>query len=331
MGISIAWPVIGERKPEWERSIQFYGYCEVLPDRRKPQSVEKAFREWALKRRLACIDGENMVAFDPKAFNPKDSLDRARFAFLARYFRPRPSMVFQRDLETAFAIRSMYVLEAIQSYWLHESIVKDNGGMIQADPDLLRLMGFSYVEIMQALDGVVKKEYLDSVANGYKLVDPVFGEEFGQYIVNFELLKERFFDGEFMIQVAGLPISLVELGKQMGVDDLDDLRAIMKDAKKRYDLNIEVSEDHVMFGAPSSTAVEHLIGRERAHKEKLGETEVQLKERQSTLKDLLNRYNVREAKILNEIENLREEGHMVYVKGKIATAVQGRIGDGRNR
>jgi hypothetical protein len=225
----------------------------------------------------------------------------------------------------------MYVLEAIQSYWLHEGIVKDNGGMMQAERDLLRLMGFSYVEVMQALDGVVKKEYLDSVANGYKLVDPVFGQEFGQYIVNFEILKERFFDGEFMIQAAGQPIPLAELGKQMGVDNVDDLRAIMKEAKKRYDLNIEVSEDHVMFGPPSTSAVEHLIARERAHKDKLGETEVQLKERQKTIKDLLDRYNIREAKILNEIENLREEGRMVYVKGKIVSAVHGRIGDGRSR
>ena len=327
MALSIAWPITGEKRTDWERMIQFYGFCEVLPDRSKPQQVEKAFKEWAMKRRLAYVEGQNMVAFDPKAFNPKDSLDRGKFAFLARYFRPRETMVFQRDLETAFNIRSMYVLDAIQSYWLTEGVVHDQGGRIQADRDLLRLMGFTYIELMQALDGVVKKQYLEAVPNGHRLADPVFGVEFGQYIVNFDILKERFFDGEFVLQAAGQPIPFGELSRQMGIDNVEDLKNILREAKKRYDLNIEVSDDHVMFGPPSKSAVEALIARERTHKDRLNETEGQLKERSKTIRDLLDRYTVREAKIMNEIETLRDEGKMVYVKSKVVDAVQSRIGE----
>ena len=32
MAVSIAWPIAGEKKADWERMIQFYGFCEVLPD-----------------------------------------------------------------------------------------------------------------------------------------------------------------------------------------------------------------------------------------------------------------------------------------------------------
>jgi len=33
-------------------------------------------------------------------------------------------------------------------------------------------MGFTYIELMQALDGVVKKQYLEAVPNGHRLADP---------------------------------------------------------------------------------------------------------------------------------------------------------------
>lgn len=327
MALSIAWPILGEKRTDWERMVQFNGFCEVLPDRGKPQQVEKAFKEWAMKRRLAFVEGTNVVAFDPKAFNPKDSLDRAKFSFLARYFRPRETNVFQRDLETAFNTRSMYVLEAIQSYWLNEGIVHDSGGRIQADRDLLRLMGFTYIELIQALDGVVKRQYLDAVPNGHRLVGGEFGEEYGQYIVNFDILKERFFDGAFVMQAAGQPIPFSELGRQMDIDDMGDLKNILKEAKKRFDLNIEVSDDHVMFGPPSKAAVEARITKERTHKDKLSETEGQLKERSKTIRDLVDRYTVREAKIMNEIESLKDEGRMVYVKSKVVDAVQNRLNE----
>ena len=327
MAITIAWPIVGERKSDWERMVQFYGFCEVMQDHGKPQQVERAFREWALKRRLAYVEGENLVAFDPKAFNPKNSLDRSRFGFLARYFRPREPIVFQRDLETAFSVRSAYVLEAIQSYWMTEGVIQNVGGSIQADRDLLRLMRFSYLDLMQALDGVVKKEYLEDVPNGHKLVDAVFGVEYGQYFVNFDILKERYFDGEFVLQVAGQPVPLVELGEQIGIEDPEDLRKVLREAKRRFDLNIEFSEDHVMFGPPSQGALEGLITKERGHKEQLQQTEGHLRERLKTIKELLERYTVREAKILNEIETLREEGRMVWLKAKVVAAVEDRIGE----
>jgi len=327
MALSIAWPIMGEKKSDWERMVQFYGFCEVLPDHSRPQQVERSFREWALKRRLAVVEGENLVAFEPKAFNPKDSLDRTKYWFLARFFRPRDRIDFQRDLETAFNVRSMYVLEAIQSYWLTEGIVHEVDGLIQGDRDLLRLMGFTYLDLMQALDGVVRREYLEDVPNGHKLIDSVFGDDYGEYIINFDIVKERFFEGEFVLQAAGQPISFNDLQRQMGIDDYNDLRKILREAKRRYDLNIEVSEDHVMFGPPSLDAVEGLMNKERAHKEQLTATEGQLKERLKTIKELLERYTVREAKILNEIETLREEGRMVWVKSKIVVAVHQRIDD----
>jgi len=327
MALSIAWPIIGEKRADWERMIQFTGYCEVLPDRSKPQQVEKAFKEWAMKHHLAYVEGQNVVAFEPKAFNPKDSLDRQKFGFLARYFRPRETSVFQRDIRTAFNISSMYVLDAVQSYWMAEGVIQDLGGRIQVDRDLLRLMGFTYLDLIQALDGVVKKSYLDAVANGHRLNDPVFGQEIGQYIVNFDILKERFFEGEFVLQAAGQPIPFSELGQQMGVDHMDDLKTILIEAKKRFDLNIEVSEDHVMFGPPSKAAVESIIARERQHKDKLTESETGLKERSKTIRDLLDRYTVKEAKIMNEIESLKDEGRTVYVKSKVVEAVQTKIGE----
>ena len=36
MALSIAWPIAGERKTDWDRMIQFYGFCEILRD--QPQS-----------------------------------------------------------------------------------------------------------------------------------------------------------------------------------------------------------------------------------------------------------------------------------------------------
>jgi len=325
MALTIAWPVTGDRKADWERMVQYYGFCEVLRDTGKPQQVEKSFKDWAAKRRLACVDGETLVAFDPKAFNPKSSLDRSKFGFLARYFRPRAPVVFQRDLETAFNVRSVYALEAIQSYWISEGVMHDIGGLVQVDRDLLRLMRFGYLDLMQALDGVVRKEYLEDVPNGHKLVDSMFGVEYGQYVVNFDILKEHFFDGEFMLQAAGQPVSLTDVGQQMGVDDSEDLRLILRESKKRFDLNIEVTDDHVMFGPPSQASIEALITKERGQKDHLQHTETLLKERLKTIKDLLERYTLREAKILNEIETLREEGRMVWLKGKVVTAVQERI------
>ena len=332
MAVSISWPIAGEKRTDWERMVQFYGFCEVLPDRNRPQQVEKAFREWALKRRLACVEGENMVAFDPKAFNPKDSLDRGKYWFLARYFRPRDRVVFQRDLETAFNVRSVYVLEAIQSYWLTEGIVHEvNHGMIQVDRDLLRLIGFSYLELMQALDGVVRKDFLEDVPSGHKLIGSPFCDEYGEHIINFEILKERFFEGDLMLRAAGQPIPFSELTRLIGIDDYGDLRNVLRESKKRYDLNIEVSDDHVMLGPPSSQSIEALIGRERLHKEQLEDTEQQLTERLKTIKELLERYTVREARILNELETLREEGRMVWIKSKVVDAVQQRIGDSQRK
>lgn len=252
-------------------------------------------------------------------------MDRIKFGFLARYFRPREPRVFQRDLETAFNVRSVYALDAIQNYWTNEGVIRETGGLIEVDRDLLRLMRFGYLDLMQALDGVVKKEYLEDVPNGHKLVDSTFGVEYGQYIVNFDILKERFFDGEFMLQVAGQPASMMEVGQQIGVEDSEDLRLILREAKRRFDLNIEVSDDHVMFGPPSQASIEALITKERGQKEHLTHTETLLKERLKTIKDLLERYTVREAKILNEIETLREEGRMVWLKGKVVSVVQERI------
>ncbi|MBF8299301.1 MAG: hypothetical protein HW397_350, partial [Dehalococcoidia bacterium] len=135
----------------------------------------------------------------------------------------------------------------------------------------------------------------------------------------------RYFEGEFIIQVAGQPISLVELGEDMGVENVDDLRTILREAKKRFDLNIQISDDHVMFGPPTQGAVASLSDREKTHKSKLAETETLLRERSKTIKELLDRYSAREAKIMNEIESLRDEGRMVYVKGKVVDAVAQRL------
>ena len=329
MAFITAWPVTGERKGDWERMVQYYGLCEVLPDRARPQQAEKSFRDWAYKKRLAYVEGENMVAFDPKVYNPKDSLDRNRFGLLLRYIRPREFSAFKRDVEEAFNIRSMYVLDAIKSYWLTEGVIHDLNGRLVADRELLRLMGFSYLELVQALDGVVKREYLADVINGHALLDPVFGTEFGNYFVNFDILKERFFEAEFLLHAAGHPTPLDQLGQQMGVDDLEDLKAILREAKNRFDVNIEVTESHVMFGAPSQKSIEGLIQRERSSRHRLEQSETQLKERLKTVKDLLDRYNAREAKILNEAEQLREEGRLVWIKAKVVDAAYKHIEGGR--
>ena len=328
MALSVMRPITGDKKQDWDRSVQVYGFCEIARDHNKSPETERSFRDWAVKRGMVCVEGERMVAFDPKSFNPKDSLDRGKYGFLARYFRPRESIFFQRDLESAFGIRSMFVRNAVQTYWVAQGIVHENGGQVQVNRDLLRLMGFTYIELMQALDGVVRKSYLEDIPNGHKLIDPALCYEYGHYLVNFDIMRERFFDSAFLLQQAGQPLPLTELGRVMGVDDMEDLRKILREAKKRFDLNIEVSENHVMFGPPSEASISALIGKERNTKTKLAETEGHLKDRLKTIKDLLDRYSVREAKILNEMESLREEGRLVYVKGKVVSAIQQQI-DGK--
>jgi hypothetical protein len=202
--------------------------------------------------------------------------------------------------------------------------------MIEADKEVLRLMGFSYLELVQALDGVVKRSFLADVTSGSSLLDPIFGVEFGNYLVNFDILKERFFDADFLLHSAGEPVHVSELGRQMGVEEIDDLRDILQEAKSRFDLNIEISSDHVMFGPPSQKSIEAIMGRERETKTKLEQSEEQLKERLKTIKELLDRYNSREAKILNECESLREEGRLIWIKAKVvATAVQHIQNNGR--
>ena len=329
MALISAWPVSSERRGDWERMIQMYGFCEVTPDRTKPAQTEKAFREWAMKRRLACVHAENLVAFDPKAFNPKDTLDRSKFGFLLRYIRPRDYTSFRRDLETAFNVRSVYVLDAIKSYWMTEGVIHDVGGKIVTDGDLLRLIGFTYLDLMQALDGVVKREYLAQVSNGHNLIDPVFAVEVGSYLVNYEILKERFFDAEFLIHAAGQPIAMDRLADQMGIDNREDMKTILRESKKRFELNVEITEDHVMFGPPTQGSIDALISRERGNKQKMEQSESALKERLKTVKDLLDRYNSREAKILNECETLKEEGRVIWSKNKIVNAVINHINNGR--
>jgi len=314
----------GDQQKEWERAIVNQGFVEVMPTK---AGQDESLRQWAAKRRLAVVEGTTPVAFDPKRLNPKDSLDRSRFAFLVKYFRPRPTTRFQRDLGAAFGIQSMYVINALQSYWERERIIGEGRDRVQADPDMLRLMGFTFPEVMDALDGIVKKEYLTGMIAGYRRMGQE-SEEYGQYLVNFNLLKERYFEGEFIVQVAGQPISIAELGEDMGVDSVEDLRAILREAKKRFDLNIQITDDHVMFGPPTQAAVDHLSDREKTHKGKLAEMETVLKDRQKTIKDLLDRYTGREAKIMNEIESLKDEGRMIYVKGKVVDAVAQKI-DGK--
>lgn len=329
MALLSAWPVNGVRTTDWDRMIQYYGLCEVLPDRTHPGQVEKAFREWALKRRLAIVEGENQVAFDPKAFNPKDSLDRGKFGFLLRYLKPRDETVLRRDLETVYGIRSMYVLDAIKSYWTTEGIIHASGAKVEVDREIVRLMGFGARELIQAMDGVISKELLAKVVSGPSLVTQTKGSEFGKYVVDFDILKERFFDAEFLLHAAGQPVPLKDLGEQMGVEDMEDLQSILREAKKNFGLNIEVTEGHVMFGAPSQKAIDSLVQREKHNKQKMEETEVQLKERLKTVKDLLDRYNAREAKIMNECEQYREEGRILWIKTKVVNAVQQHTQGGR--
>ncbi len=312
-----------QTRHDWERSVQLSGFCEVPKDGQKTEAAG-VFREWAKQRGYVCVDDERMVALDPKRFDPRDSLDRGKFGFLARYFRPREAIVFQRDLEHAFGIRSISGRNAIKSFWVSQGIIQ-GGSDVQADRNLLRLMGFTYLELMDALDGVVKKTYLQEIPNGHKLIDPGLCYEYGHYLVNFDIMKERFFDSAFLLQQAGQPLPLNELGRVMGVDDMEDLRKILREAKKRYDLNIEVSDAHVMFGPPTESSIQGLITKEKNTKTRLSETENQLRGRLKTIKELSDRYGTREAKILNEIENLKEEGRLVYVKSKVVAAVQKQI------
>ena len=97
-----------------------------------------------------------------------------------------------------------------------------------------------------------------------------------------------------------------------------------------FDLNTEISGEHVMFGPPNQASVEALIRKERGHKEKLQESDGQLRERLKTIKELLDRYTAREAKILNEIESLREEGRLVWLKAKVVSIVEEQIGNNKN-
>ncbi len=331
MAVAQAWPVSAEKKSDWERMVDIYGYCEVVPDRTKsPEQMGKNFREWAIKRRLACIEGDNLVALEPRRFNPKDSLDRGRFGFLARYFRNRDAHTFERDLETAFNIHSVQVIEAVRSYWAKENVIRELNGQVSASHELLRLMGFNYLDLLQALDGVVRKEYVAEISGGEKLLDPTFGQEFGHYLVNFDIVKDRFFDAQFVLQAAGQPIPLKDIGNLMGVEDMNDLKSILKEARRKYDLDIQLNEDHVMFGPPSQASVEALVAKQRATKDRLNHTETQLKERSKTIKDLLDRYSTRETKILNEVETFKEEGRLLWIKSKIAKAIKDKI-DGAGR
>lgn len=320
MAIMATWPINGVRTADWDRMVHYYGMCEVLPDRTHPGQVERAFKEWALKRRLAVVEGENHVAFDPKAFNPKDTLDRAKFGFLLRYLRPREEAALRRDMETAFGVRSMYVMDAIKNYWETEGVVRSSGNKVEVDQELVRLMGFGARETIMALDGVVAKDLLAKVVGGPSLITQSKGAEYGRYVVDFDVLKERFFDAEFLLNAAGKPIPMAELAEQMGVAEGEDLIAILKDAKKNFGLNIEITDNHVMFGPPSARAIDSLINREKQNKQKMEETEMQLKARLKTVKDLLDRYNAREAKIMNETEQFREEGRMLWIKSKIVNA-----------
>ncbi len=320
------WTVSAEKKSDWERMVDMYGYCEVVPDMTKaPEQMGKNLRDWALKRRLACIEGDNLVVLDPRRYNPKDSLDRGRFGFLARYFRARDIHTFERDIETTFNIHSVQVIEAIRSYWAKENVTREMNNQVSASHELLRLMGFSSLDLLQALDGVVKKEYLAEISGGEKLLDPTFGQEFGHYLVNFDIVKDRFFDAQFVLQAAGQPIPLKDIGSLMGVEDMNDLKSILKEARRKYDLDIQVNEDHVMFGAPSQASVDALIAKQRATKDRLSHTETQLKDRSKTIKDLLGRYSTRETKILNEVETFKEEGRLLWIKSKIAKAIKDKI------
>ena len=172
---------------------------------------------------------------------------------------------------------------------------------------------------------MIKREYLGDVVNGHAILDPVFGQEFGNYFVNFDVLKERYFDADFLIHAAGQPIALVQLGRDIGIDDLEDLKAVLREAKKRFDLNLEVSDEHVMFGPPTQKSIDALITKERQTKQHLEQSETQFRERLKTVKELLDRYNAREAKLLNECETLREDGRLMWIKSKVVTAALGHI------
>ena len=320
MAVLTTWPINGIRTTDWDRMVQHSGLCEVVPDRAHPGQVERAFKDWSGKRRLAVVEGENLIALDPKGFNPKESLDRARFGFLLRYLRPREVATFRRDVEQVHGIRSMGVLDALKSYWTSEGVIRETAGKIEVDPEIVRLMGFGAREVMQALDGAVSKELLVKTVNGPSVITQSQGTEFGRYVVDFELLKERFFDSSFLLHASGQPVPLEELAEEMGIENGEDLVAILREAKKTYGVNIEITDRHVLFGAPSQRAIDGLIEREKKNRQKMDETEGQLRDRLKTVKDLLDRYNAREAKIMNETEQFREEGRMLWIKAKIVSA-----------
>jgi hypothetical protein len=314
-----ATPAVSNRA-DWERSIQVYGVCEATRDPMKPGASEKAFTTWAMKRRLPVVEGEHLVALDPKAFNPKDSLDRGRFAFLLRYARPRPETDLIADISAALAIRSQHLAHALKSYWLSAGVISSSNGMIIADPELLRLMGFTFRDLCHALDGIVQKQYLSIVTVRLEAVGAAV--QMGGYVVDFDLVKERFFDAAFLLNAAGKPVPLSQLGAQMGVDQVDDVRAILREARKRFDLNVELNDTHAMFGPPSQQAVEALIGREREQKRQIEQTEKVLQERLRTITSMVDHYNRREAQILNENESLRDEGRTLWIKAKMVSAAK---------
>lgn len=322
--------IVGNGRIAWERALETSGYCEAELDPLRPAKSAEAFKDWAAKRHLVCVPGQRYVGIDPKLFNPKDCLDRSRFGFLARYYRPREATELEKDLQLAFGIRSACVHAAILSYWTAEGVVHDMGGKIEGDRDLLHVMGFGYSELVRALDGVVRKELIQGGAHAGKPLGLGSATEYGHYLVDMDILKQRMFDSRFLLETRGRPVPLAEIGAIMGVDDVDDLRHILVDAKKRYDLNIEVSEGHVMFGAPSEDGLKSLADRERDHKAQLKEAETALHGRLQTINQLLNRYSSREAQILNETEALKEEGRLLFLKTRIVSAVRQRIeGQGR--
>ena len=154
MAFITAWPVNGERKGDWDRMVQYYGLCEVLPDRSRPEQTEKTFRDWAYKKRLAFVEGENMVAFDPKTYNPKDSLDRGRFGFLLRYIPPAGVLRVQAGCRRA----PQHPFDV--TYWTRSRATgcakassMTSAAASRRTRELLRLMGFSYLELVNALDG----------------------------------------------------------------------------------------------------------------------------------------------------------------------------------
>ena len=312
----MAMPVVSARA-DWERSLQIYGLCEATRDPSKPGQAEKQFAQWAMKRRLPVVEGERLVAFDSKAFNPKDSLNKERFGFLLRYARPRSESDFVRDVTVTLAVRSPYIAQAIKMYWTEERVLSSVSGNVQADHEMLRLMGFSYHDLCLALDGVVRTDYLALVSGKLEGVNNAM--QLGSYIVDFDTVKERFFDAAFLLNAAGQPVPLSQIGAQMGVDHIEDVRVILREARQRFNLNVEVNDTHAMFGAPSQQAMDALIVREKNNKKQLEQTETVLRDRLKTITGMIGHYNKRETQILNENETLRDEGRTLWIKAKMVT------------